>query len=246
MPRCGRTTSSGSTTARCWRPRSTVRLQRPGRSPRRSGRRISRWISRPPPPTAASISTSAVGALPAARMPRWRYWQDAARRRGLTRHGELIAPAPAVDRDDRPRSRHSCRRLVPGSDADRRGNVGGVGATAYRRGKKWPTCFAASERSASAAERARVSAFDDDARAIAAPKQAAGGTHGLKPKKPRRATCSGGRCSPPSSKSFDAAVFDPPRQGAPGASARACRSSADPIVTRCRAILRRLRATGAS
>ena len=51
-----------STTARCWRPRSTARLPRPGRSPRRSGRRISRSTSRPPPPTAASTSTCAARA----------------------------------------------------------------------------------------------------------------------------------------------------------------------------------------
>ena len=64
------------------------------------------------------------------------------------------------------------------------------------------------------AERARVTAFDADAGAIAALKQATNMTSGLKPIEAETRDLFRRPLVPPELRDFDAVVFDPPRQGA--------------------------------
>lgn len=78
------------------------------------------------------------------------------------------------------------------------------------------------------AERARVSAFDSDAGAVAALRQAAG-TPGLKPVEARERDLFRRPLLAQELKDFDAVVFDPPRQGAE-AQARALAGSRVPVV----------------
>jgi 23S rRNA (uracil1939-C5)-methyltransferase len=79
------------------------------------------------------------------------------------------------------------------------------------------------------AERARMSAFDQDAGAIAALKQAAAATSGLKPVEAHTRDLFRRPLVAPELKSFDALVFDPPRQGAE-TQARELAKSAVPLV----------------
>jgi 23S rRNA (uracil1939-C5)-methyltransferase len=79
------------------------------------------------------------------------------------------------------------------------------------------------------AERMPVSAFDDDADAIAALKQAAAGTTGLKPVDSTTRDLFRRPLVAPELKRFDAVVFDPPRQGAQ-AQARELAKCAVPVV----------------
>jgi 23S rRNA (uracil1939-C5)-methyltransferase len=79
------------------------------------------------------------------------------------------------------------------------------------------------------AERIRVSAFDADAGAIAALKQAASATPGLKPVDSDTRDLFRRPLAAPELKRFDALVFDPPRQGAE-AQAREIAKSAVPVV----------------
>jgi 23S rRNA (uracil1939-C5)-methyltransferase len=79
------------------------------------------------------------------------------------------------------------------------------------------------------AERARVSAVDGDAAAIAAVQQAAAATQGLKPVKAQRRDLFRRPLAPVELEHFDAIVFDPPRQGAE-AQARALAASNVPTV----------------
>jgi 23S rRNA (uracil1939-C5)-methyltransferase len=79
------------------------------------------------------------------------------------------------------------------------------------------------------AERARVAAFDSDAPAIAALKQAAGSASGLKPVEADVRDLFRRPLVAQELKRFDAVVFDPPRQGAE-AQARELASSAVPVV----------------
>jgi len=79
------------------------------------------------------------------------------------------------------------------------------------------------------AERARVTAADNDADAIAALRRAAGGTQGLKPLAAQLRDLFRSPLVPAELKRFDAVVFDPPRQGAK-AQARALAASAVPTV----------------
>src|SRR5262249_29992025 len=64
------------------------------------------------------------------------------------------------------------------------------------------------------AERARVTAADNDADAIAALRRAAAGTQGLKPLAAQPRDLSRSPLAPAELKRFDAVLFDPPRQGA--------------------------------
>jgi len=79
------------------------------------------------------------------------------------------------------------------------------------------------------AERMRVSAFDDDADAIAALKEAADATPGFKPVECETRDLFRRPLVAPELKRFDALVFDPPRQGAQ-AQARELANSAIPVV----------------
>jgi 23S rRNA (uracil1939-C5)-methyltransferase len=79
------------------------------------------------------------------------------------------------------------------------------------------------------AERARVAAFDADAAAVAALKQAAGATAGLKPVTATARDLFRRPLMAQELNSFDAVVFDPPRQGAE-AQARELARSAAPVV----------------
>jgi 23S rRNA (uracil1939-C5)-methyltransferase len=79
------------------------------------------------------------------------------------------------------------------------------------------------------AERARVTAADNDKEAIAALKRAAGTTPGLKPVAAETRDLYRRPLVANELKSFDCVVFDPPRQGAE-AQARALAASAVPVV----------------
>jgi 23S rRNA (uracil1939-C5)-methyltransferase len=79
------------------------------------------------------------------------------------------------------------------------------------------------------AERARVRAFDSDAAAIAALRQAAGTTPGLKPVEAQTRDLFRRPLVAAELKGCDAVVFDPPRQGA-AAQARELACSAVPLV----------------
>ena len=79
------------------------------------------------------------------------------------------------------------------------------------------------------AERVRVTAIDADAGAIAALRQAAGTTPGLKPVEAEARDLFRRPLVAPELKRFEAVLFDPPRQGAE-AQARALAGSAVPIV----------------
>jgi 23S rRNA (uracil1939-C5)-methyltransferase len=79
------------------------------------------------------------------------------------------------------------------------------------------------------AERARIAAFDADAGAIAALRQAANMTSGLKPIEAEVRDLFRRPLAAPELKRFAAVVFDPPRQGAE-AQARELAKSAAPLV----------------
>ena len=79
------------------------------------------------------------------------------------------------------------------------------------------------------AERARVTAADNDADAIAALRRAAAGTQGLKPLAAQLRDLFRSPLVPVELKRFDAVVFDPPRQGAE-AEARELAASTVPTV----------------
>jgi 23S rRNA (uracil1939-C5)-methyltransferase len=79
------------------------------------------------------------------------------------------------------------------------------------------------------AERARISAFDSDAPAVAALKQATNMTPGLKPIEVETRDLFRRPLVPPEFKRFGAVVFDPPRQGAE-AQARELAKGAVPVI----------------
>jgi len=79
------------------------------------------------------------------------------------------------------------------------------------------------------AERARITALDDDADAIAALQAAAAATQGLKPIEAQKRDLFRSPLVPVELRHFDAVVFDPPRQGAE-VQARALAASAVPTV----------------
>ena len=93
------------------------------------------------------------------------------------------------------------------------------------------------------AERARIIAFDADAGAIAALKQATNMTSGLKPIEAETRDLFRGRWLPPELKRVDAVVFDPPRQGAE-AQARELAKSA--VADRRRGVVQRRRPSRAT
>jgi 23S rRNA (uracil1939-C5)-methyltransferase len=180
--------------------------------------------------TGLDVDVRGSGALTAVRSQSLARIADAHRLARLTRHGELIAqrssPVVAMGR---------ARVLLPpggflqataaGEAAlaalvlDHVGNAkavadlfSGVGPFALR-----------------IAERARVAAFDIDAAAIAALKQAAATTAGLKPVEAQARNLFRRPLAAAELKRFDAVVFDPPRQGAE-AQARELARSAVPLV----------------
>jgi 23S rRNA (uracil1939-C5)-methyltransferase len=148
----------------------------------------------------------------------------------LTRHGELIAQhaAPMVN---------MARARVPLPPG------GFLQATAAGEAALAELVLAATERAKSVAdlfcgvgpfalrlaERARVAAFDQDAPAIAALKQAAGTAAGLKPIETAARDLFRRPLVAQELKTFDAVVFDPPRQGAQ-AQARELAASKVPLV----------------
>ena len=79
------------------------------------------------------------------------------------------------------------------------------------------------------ADRARVTAVDNDADAITALRHAAAGTRGLKPVATQVRDLFRSPLAPAELKRFDAVLFDPPRQGAE-AQARALAASTVPTV----------------
>src|SRR5262249_42910649 len=79
------------------------------------------------------------------------------------------------------------------------------------------------------AERARITALDSDADAIAALRVAAAATQGLKPIEAKKRDLFRSPLAPMELRRFAAAVFDPPRQGAE-TQARALAASAVPTV----------------
>ena len=134
----------------------------------------------------------------------------------LTRHGELVLMRDAADHRDRRGARspcrraRSCRRPSPARKHWRRwwrrhckharhiaDLFCGVGPFALR-----------------LATKARVSAFDSDAGAIAALQKAATSTSGLKPVKAEARDLFRRPLMPQELRDYDAVVFDPPRQGA--------------------------------
>ena len=176
------------------------------------------------------IDVRGSGALPAARMAILARLADAHRLSRITRHGELIAQRlPPTVMIGRARvtlppgsflqatvaGEETLARLVQqhiGAAKNVADLFCGVGPFALR-----------------LAERMRISAFDDDAGAIAALKQAAGATMGLKPVETAARDLFRRPLVAPELKRFDAAVFDPPRQGAE-AQARELANSAIPVV----------------
>ncbi len=80
------------------------------------------------------------------------------------------------------------------------------------------------------AEHARVVAVDDDDAALAALKRAAASTAGLKPVEVERRDLFRRPLTAAELKSFDAVVFDPPRQGAPAQSRELASSGVSRIV----------------
>lgn len=176
------------------------------------------------------IDVRGSGPLNAARMQNLAGIATAQRLARLTRHGELIAqrqtptlpigPAtvalpPAAFLQATLAGEETLATLVAGHAAHARAIADlfcGLGPFALR-----------------LAAKARVSAFDQDAAAIAALKQAAANTRGLKPIEATardlfRRPLVGAELKP-----FDAVVFDPPRQGAE-AQARELAKSKVPIV----------------
>jgi len=170
------------------------------------------------------------GALPAARMAALARLADAHRLSRITRHGELIAqrmpPSVMIGRarvilppgsflQATLAGEQTLARLVQeevGAAKHVADLFCGVGPFALR-----------------LAERMPVSAFDDDADAIAALKQAAGATTGLKPVDSQTRDLFRRPLVAPELKRFDAVVFDPPRQGAQ-AQARELAKCAVPVV----------------
>jgi 23S rRNA (uracil1939-C5)-methyltransferase len=148
----------------------------------------------------------------------------------ITRHGELVAqraqPAVAMGRAIVPLPAGSFLQATAAGEETLASLVLGHAAKA----KTMADLFCGVGPFAlRLAERARVTAVDSDADAIAALKKAAAGTSGLKPinadvrdlfRRPLVAT---------ELKNFDAVVFDPPRQGAQ-AQARELAKSTVPIV----------------
>jgi len=148
----------------------------------------------------------------------------------LTRHGELVAqrsvPTMTIGRarialppgsflQATEAGEATLARLVAGHVADAKAVADlfcGIGPFALR-----------------LAERARIAAFDADAAAIAALRQAANMTSGLKPIETETRDLFRRPLVAPEFKRFAAVVFDPPRQGAE-AQAREIAKSAVPLV----------------
>ena len=80
------------------------------------------------------------------------------------------------------------------------------------------------------AERMRVTAIDDDAGAIAALKQAANATPGLKPVEAETRDLFRRPLVASELKSFDAVVFDPPRQGAEAQAVELAKSAVPMVI----------------
>jgi 23S rRNA (uracil1939-C5)-methyltransferase len=81
------------------------------------------------------------------------------------------------------------------------------------------------------AERARIGAFDNDARAIAALAGAAANTRGLKPVTAQMRDLFRRPLQPAELKPYDAVVFDPPRQGAEAQARELAKSAVRTIVS---------------
>jgi 23S rRNA (uracil1939-C5)-methyltransferase len=148
----------------------------------------------------------------------------------LTRHGELIAqratPAVMIGRVRVTLPPGSfLQATVAGEEALARlvaGHVGGAKTVADLFCGLGPFALRL-------AERARIAAFDDDAEAMAALKQAANASPGLKPVETETRDLFRRPLVASELKRIDAVVFDPPRQGAQ-AQARELAGSAVPVV----------------
>jgi 23S rRNA (uracil1939-C5)-methyltransferase len=180
--------------------------------------------------TGIDIDVRGSGPLPATRMSVLARLAEAHRLARLTRHGELIAqrsaPTVTVGRarvtlppgaflQSTAAGEEILSRLVVdhvGSAASVADLFCGLGPFALR-----------------LAERVRVAAIDSDAAAIAALRQAAGATSGLKPLDAEARDLFRRPLMASELRRFEAVVFDPPRQGAE-AQARAIAVSAVPLV----------------
>jgi 23S rRNA (uracil1939-C5)-methyltransferase len=80
------------------------------------------------------------------------------------------------------------------------------------------------------ARRARVSAFDSDAGAVASLQKAATATSGLKPVKAEARDLFRRPLMPPELRDYDAVVFDPPRQGAQAQSQQLAASKVPVVI----------------
>ena len=149
----------------------------------------------------------------------------------LTRHGELIVQhaSPTVTMG---RARVV---LPPGgflqATAAGETTLAGLVLAATERAKAVADLFCgAGPFALRLAERARVSAFDQDAAAVAALKQAAASAKGLKPVAPTARDLFRRPLVAQELKGFDAVVFDPPRQGAQAQAAELAKSAVPHIV----------------
>jgi 23S rRNA (uracil1939-C5)-methyltransferase len=147
----------------------------------------------------------------------------------LTRHGKLVAQraAPTI------RIGRASVALPPGAflqaTAEGEATLARLGAEHVGDAKAVADLFAGVGPFAlRLAERARVTAADADALALAALKRAAA-TPGLKPVTVETRDLFRRPFAPPELKGFDAIVFDPPRQGAE-AQARALAAAATPVI----------------
>jgi 23S rRNA (uracil1939-C5)-methyltransferase len=170
------------------------------------------------------------GALPVQRMTELARIASAERLARLTRHGELVAQraAPTVMMG---RARVT---LPPGSFLQ--ATVAGEETLARLVGEIAGNAKSVADLFCGAgpfafrlAEHARIAAFDSDAPSIAALKQAANNTPGLKPVAAEARDLFRRPLVPQELKPFAAVVFDPPRQGAE-AQARELAKSAVPLV----------------
>lgn len=171
------------------------------------------------------------GALPPETMSRLARAADAHRLARLTRHGELVAQRavptvrmgkaavplpPGAFLQATAEGEASLARLVCAHAAAARTIADlfcGVGPFALR-----------------VAERARVTAADSDAAALAALDEAARSTPGLKPVATERRDLYRRPFAEPELKPFDAVVFDPPRQGALAQAQRLARSAVPVVI----------------
>ncbi len=150
----------------------------------------------------------------------------------LTRHGELVAqsaqPLLKVGRAHVPLP----ARRLPASHRGRRSRAGaGWSSPMSATPRKSPICSPASARFAlRLAEKARVGAADSEASAIKALERGAATTSGLKPIEAQTRDLFRRPFMAAELKTYDAVVFDPPRQGAEAQARELAKSKVATVV----------------